>query len=66
MKNRSKRIMRDVVAVIRQAGVRPELIYAYEQTGFLLTEAGYKNLSPEDRAEYDAAIAEYMARGQEK
>jgi hypothetical protein len=31
---------------MKAAGMRPELIYAYEKTGFLLNENGHKNLSP--------------------
>jgi hypothetical protein len=27
---------------MRSAGIRPELIYAYQRTGFLLDEAGYR------------------------
>jgi len=59
--SRSTKIMRDMIALMRSAGISPELIYAYERTGFLLNEAGYKNLSADDRAEYDAAINEYRA-----
>ena len=62
MTSRSKKVMRDMVAAMRSAGIRPEIIYAYEHTGFILDEAGYKNLSPEDKAEYDAAINEYQAK----
>jgi hypothetical protein len=62
MISRSKKVMRDVIAAMRSAGIRPEIIYAYEQTGFLLDEAGYKNLSPQDKAEYDAAIDAYRAK----
>ncbi len=62
MKSRSKKIKRDVIAAMRAASIPPQLIYAYEQTGFLLLEEGYKSLSPEDKAEYDAAIAEYFAK----
>ena len=60
--SRSKKVMRDMVAAMRGAGIRPELVYAYERTGFLLDEAGYKHLSREDKAEYDAAIDEYRAK----
>ncbi|WP_428667622.1 hypothetical protein [Reyranella sp.] len=60
--SRSKKIKRDMVALMRSVGISPELIYAYERTGFLLDEAGYKNLSADDRAEYDAAIDEYRAQ----
>jgi hypothetical protein len=62
VKSRSKKLMRDMVAAMRAAGIRPEIVYAYERTGFLLDEAGYKNLSPEDKTEYDAAIDEYLAK----
>lgn len=47
---------------MRKAGIRPALIYAYERTGLLLLEEGYKSLSPEDKAEYDAAIDEWHSR----
>jgi hypothetical protein len=43
------------------AGTPPHFVYAYQKTGFLVSETGYENLSPEDRAEYDAAIDEYFA-----
>ena len=53
---------RDVIAAMRAAGLRPELVYAYERTGFLLLEDGYRHLSAKDRAEYDAAIDEYFSK----
>jgi ABC-type transporter MlaC component len=62
VKSRSKKIKRDVIAAMREADMPPQLIYAYERTGFLLLEEGYKNLSPEEKAEYDAAIEEYHAK----
>ena len=43
------------------AGTPPQFVYAYQKTGLLVNETGYKNMSPEDRAEYDAAIDEYFA-----
>jgi hypothetical protein len=43
------------------AGTPPQLVYAYQKTGFLVNETGYKNMSSEDKAEYDAAINEYFA-----
>jgi hypothetical protein len=60
--SRPKKIQKDMIAAMRAAGIRPELIYAYERTGFLLSEDGYKSLSAEDKAEYDAAIDEYFAQ----
>jgi hypothetical protein len=66
VKNKSKRIKQEMLAALRAASIPPQLIYAYERTGFLLLEEGYKNLSPEDKAEYDAAIAEYSVKNKMK
>jgi hypothetical protein len=62
VKSRSKKIKRDVIAAMRAADMPPQLIYAYERTGFLLSKEGYEGLSSEDKAEYDAAIAEYFSK----
>jgi hypothetical protein len=64
--NKSKRIKQDMLAAMRVAGIPPQFIYAYERTGFLLLEEGYKNLSPGDKAEYDAVIDEYFAKNNAK
>jgi hypothetical protein len=66
VKNRSKKIKQDMIAAMRAADIPPQLIYAYERTGFLLSKEGYQNLSPEDKAEYDAAIAEYFSKTKRK
>jgi hypothetical protein len=66
VKSRSKKIKRDVIAAMRAADMPPQLIYAYERTGFLLLEEGYKNLAPEEKTEYDAAIDEYFAKNKAK
>jgi hypothetical protein len=66
VKNKSKRLKQEMLAAMRAASIPPQLIYAYERTGFLLSKDGYKSLSPEDRAEYDAAIAEYYAKNKAK
>ena len=60
MKSRSKKVKRGILAAMRAAGIRPELVHAYERTGLLLLEEGYKNLSASDKAAYDAAIDEYL------
>jgi hypothetical protein len=62
MKSRSKKMKQDMISAMRAADIPPQLIYAYERTGFLLSKEGYQNLSAEDKAEYDAAIAEYFAK----
>ncbi|AZO24854.1 MAG: hypothetical protein E5W38_03210 [Mesorhizobium sp.] len=46
--------------VMLAAGTPQHFIYAYEKTGFMVTENGYRNMSREDRAEYDHAIDEYF------
>jgi len=66
VKSKSKRIKQDVLAAMRAAGIPAQLIYAYERTGFLLLEEAYKSLSPEDKAEYDAAIDEYFSKNNTK
>ena len=43
------------------AGTPPQFVYVYQKTGLLVNETGYKNMSPEDRAEYDSAMDEYFA-----
>jgi len=43
------------------AGTPLHFVYAYQKTGFIVNKTGYKSMSPEDRAEYDAAIDEYFA-----
>jgi hypothetical protein len=55
-----------MLAAMRAAGIPPQLIYAYDRTDRLLSQEGYKSLSPEDKADYDAAIAEYHAKNKMK
>ena len=59
---KNKNVQKELVKIMRRTGIPPELIYAYEQTGILVMEEGYKSLSAEDRAEYDAAIDAYRTR----
>jgi hypothetical protein len=66
VKSKLKKVKQDVLAAMRVAGIPPQFIYAYERTGFLLLEEGYKNLAPEEKAEYDAAIDEYFAKNKAK
>jgi hypothetical protein len=46
---------------MRTAGIPPHLVYAYDKTGFVVNEQGYKQMSPAARAQYIAAIKEYFA-----
>jgi hypothetical protein len=51
-----------MVEDMRAAGLHPALIYAFEQTGLLVTEENQHLIPDEDLAEWDAAIEEYEAR----
>ena len=48
-----------MLLVLREANVRPEIIYAYQKTGRLVTEENAQLLSAEELAEWDAAVDEY-------
>lgn len=42
-----------------KAKTRPEIVYAYEKTGRILTKANSQFLTKEELDEWDNAIAEY-------
>lgn len=44
---------------MRQAGIAPRFIYAFEQTGRLVSEENLDLISEADLAEWQAAVAEY-------
>jgi hypothetical protein len=48
-----------IVNVMAQAGIAPEYIYAYEETGLMPSTANQDLLSDADLEQWDAAIAEY-------
>ena len=41
-----------------KAGIDPSYIYAFKKTGLLVTTDNWDKLSPEDQAEWMAAISE--------
>jgi hypothetical protein len=43
-----------------EAGIRPEVIYAYRKTGLVVTEENYKKLPADARAEWEEAVKEYF------
>jgi len=51
-----------MVEGMKKAGLDPAIIYAFEKTGLLVTEANEHLISDKDRAEWDAAILEYQAK----
>jgi hypothetical protein len=54
------------VQAMKQAGIAPAIIYAYEKTGRLVTEANQDLLSEADLAEWGAAIEEYEKKRRKK
>jgi hypothetical protein len=55
-----EKLKAEMLAAMRDAGIPPQFIYAYERTGVFVNENGYKSLSPADRREYNASIDEYF------
>lgn len=53
------KVSRAMVSAMEAAGTRPEIIFAYRRTGLLVSEDNYRKLTPEDRAEWRAALEEY-------
>jgi hypothetical protein len=45
---------------MQAAGSPPELVYAFEKTGLMLTRTTYRRAPGKVRREWDAAIAEYF------
>jgi len=55
-----------MVEAMKQAGLDPAIIYAFEKTGLLVTEQNQDLLPEKDLAEWEAAIREYEARHEEE
>ena len=51
-----------MVEAMKQAGLDPAVVYAFEKTGLLVTEANEHLISDKDRAEWEAAVLEYGAK----
>jgi hypothetical protein len=50
----------EMVATMREAGIRPHLIYAYERTGLMVTEENKHLIPQRDLDEYNAVIDQYF------
>jgi hypothetical protein len=55
-----------MVEDMKAAGMDPAFIYAFEQTGLLVTEQNMHLISDEDLADWNAAIEEYEAKRRKK
>lgn len=49
----------EVLLAGKLAGMEPEFLYAIALTGRIVCADTYRRLSPEDRAEWDAAVEEF-------
>jgi len=56
------RCMRDIVQAMKQIGVDARIIYATEKTGMIVTEQNVTRLTPDQLAEWHAALDEFEAR----
>ena len=54
-----KQVSDEIVQAMVSAGVDPSIIYAFHRTGFLVSEDNVNLLSPDELAEWQAAINEY-------
>jgi hypothetical protein len=50
-----------VVKIMREDGIAPSLIYAFEKTGILLTEENRRMMPTSQVEEFEAAVEEYIA-----
>lgn len=50
----------EMVEIVRQSGAPPDLVYAVEKTGRIVTDETYKNLTDAELHEWDNAIEEYF------
>jgi hypothetical protein len=53
------KVHREVRDLMARAGIHPEIIYATEKTGRIVTCEKIKHLTPEEVAEWEAAVDEY-------
>ena len=51
-----------MVEGMKQAGIDPAIIYAFEETGLLVTEANENLITETERAKWEAAVLEYRAK----
>lgn len=55
-----------MVEAMKQAGLDPAIVYAFEKTGLLVTEANEHLITDRDRAEWEAAVREYRSKPPEE
>jgi hypothetical protein len=56
----SEKMREQMVVAMRAGGIRPEIVYAYEETGLIASPGGHGNMTPHEQAEYHMAINAYF------
>jgi len=54
-----KAMWEGILAAAKKAGIRPEILYAMRKTGRIVTAENARYLTPEELAEWDAAIEQF-------
>jgi integrase len=54
-------LLEEMVAAGKKAGIPPDLLYAMQKTGLMVTEQNKALLSEEDLAQWNTAIAEFRS-----
>lgn len=57
-----EKIMKKTIEVMRKAGIREELVYAYEKSGIILNEKNLELAHPEDVRAFERAVEEYRRK----
>lgn len=57
-----KELQEKMLEMMKRAGTAPEIVYAFQKTGRLVTDETYEKLSQKERDEWDAAIDEYLSQ----
>jgi hypothetical protein len=50
-----------IAQALKQAGIDPALVHAFEQTGLLVTEDNQHLIAEQDLRTWEAAVADYRA-----
>jgi hypothetical protein len=48
-----------ILEILHKAGIRQEIIYAFQKTGRMVTEDNYKKLSPAELKAWEDAVDEW-------
>jgi hypothetical protein len=57
---RLDQLQEETERAMSEAGIRPEIIYAYRKTGLIVTQENYKKLPADALAEWEVAVKEYF------